>query len=219
VGRNDGRLGTIAAGEGVLHLVDRRPSDRVVAGRECRCRHLGHPEPDPLFAPGSRIIIIECADPDGSSANLPTSLSSCDEDTVEADTVLVQPNGSFTEHTFTLYSLPNSILGEGPTWQPVCNQTHQCVLYIGENQDDFTQPKIFSQPFAITPAASTSTSAPTASASSGSSTSAISAGVSLTPSTLAFTGADPLMPWLVAIGLCLTMSGIVGQRVWRRRRS
>jgi hypothetical protein len=172
-----------------------------------------------LFAPGSRIIIIECADPDGSSANLPTSLSSCDEDTVEADTVLVQANGSFTEHTFTLYSLPNSILGEGPTWQPVCNQTHQCLLYIGENQDDFTQPKIFSQPFAITPTASTSTSAPTASASSRSSTSTIPAGVSLTPSTLAFTGADPLMPWLVAIGLCLTVSGVVGQRVWRRRRS
>jgi hypothetical protein len=170
-----------------------------------------------LFAPGSRIIIIECADPGGSSANLPTSLSDCDEDTVEADTVLVQANGSFTEHAFTLYSLPNSLLGEGPTWLPVCNQSHQCVLYVGENQDDFTQPKMFSQPFTFTPAASAGTSAPTASASS--STSTISAGVSLTPSTLAFTGPDPFTAWLAVIGLSLTVSGIVGRRRWRRRRS
>jgi hypothetical protein len=49
-----------------------------------------------------------------------------------------------------LYALPNvSHLGESAASQPICNQKKSCVLYIGQNQEKFTAPKMFSAPFAI----------------------------------------------------------------------
>ncbi len=170
--------------------------------------------PNSLFVPHTRVNMIECADPGGSAANLPTSLSTCDANTIEADTVLVQPDGSFVEHGYTLYALPNEVLGEQSNWQPVCNRTNQCVLYVGEDQDDFTQPKIFSAPFAFTssaPAITVSGTTPTTTAA------AVSAGVSLAPSTLAFTGSSSALLWLAASGLCLLGGGLVGRRILRRR--
>jgi hypothetical protein len=177
-----------------------------------------------LFSPHSRIIIIECADPGGTSAALPTSINTCDENTAQADTVLVQANGSFSEPSYTLYALPNITLGEQANWQPVCNPTHQCVLYVGEDQDDFTKPKVFSQPFAFTSTAPTlagglanrgngksgsaTQTAPTASA---------SASVSVAPATLAFTGASESTPWLAVFGAALAGLGILGRRTMKRR--
>ncbi len=168
----------------------------------------------------TRVNIIECADPGGSAANLPTSLSTCDANTVEADTVLVQPDGSFVENGYTLYALPNEVLGEQSNWQPVCNPTHQCVLYVGEDQNDFTQPKVFSAPFAFTTAApaivvgGAATTTPTTPTTT---TPAVSTGVSLAPSTLAFTGAPDSALWLTVSGLSLIGAGLVGRRIVRRR--
>ena len=40
-----------------------------------------------------------------------------------------------------------------PAWgsraatRPACDLSHECVLYVGENQNDFTAPHVFSQPF------------------------------------------------------------------------
>ena len=178
--------------------------------------------PNSLFVAHTRVNIIECADPGGSAANLPTSLSTCDANTVEADTVLVQPDGSFVEHGYTLYALPNEVLGEQSNWQPVCNPTHQCVLYVGEDQNDFTQPKIFSAPFAFTTAATaivvggTAATTPTTPTTT-TTTPAVSTGVSLAPSTLAFTGAPDGALWLAVSGLSLLGAGLVGRRIVRRR--
>jgi hypothetical protein len=106
--------------------------------------------PNKYFTPYSRINIIECADPGGKASNLPTSADSCDGNTIQGTTVLVQPNGSFSERGYQLYALPNATqLGEPSDTRPVCNQRKGCVLYIGQNQEKFTAPKMFSPPLWI----------------------------------------------------------------------
>jgi hypothetical protein len=176
--------------------------------------------PNSLFTPHYRVNIIECADPGGSTANLPVNEKTCDVNTVEADTVLVQPDGSFKETGYTLYALPNAVLGEQANWQPVCNRTDKCVLYVGENQDDFTQPKIFSAPFAFTSSAPTigGGGAATATTVAAPTAPSASASVSLSPSTLAFTGSSSATFWLVAGGLALVAGGLVGRRTLKKRR-
>jgi hypothetical protein len=106
--------------------------------------------PNHYFTPYSRINIIECADPGGKAKNLPISVDTCDGNTIQGVTILVARNGSWYEHGYQLYALPNfSQLGESPDSQPVCNQKKSCVLYIGQNQEKFTAPKMFSAPFVI----------------------------------------------------------------------
>ncbi len=106
--------------------------------------------PNKIFVPYSLINILECADPGGTVANLPTQYIQCDGNTIQGDSVIIQPNGSFSESDYTVYKLPSRALGEGPTYIPVCDTTHQCVLFVTENQNDFTKPKVFSHPFTET---------------------------------------------------------------------
>ncbi len=119
------------------------PSAGSFTNGECVTDSVG---PNTLFTPHYRVNIIECADRGGSPADLPTNLNTCDVNTIEGETVLVQPDGSVKETDYTLYAMPNAVLDEQANWQPVCNPTNQCVLFVGQNQDDFTQPKIFSAP-------------------------------------------------------------------------
>ena len=106
--------------------------------------------PNKTFKPGLRLNIIECADPGGSKAKLPTQSSACDEDTIQANSLIPAADGSFSYSGYTMYQLPSEALGEGATYLPVCNTTHKCVLYVGEDQSDFSKPKVFSQPFVVT---------------------------------------------------------------------
>ena len=102
------------------------------------------------FKPYSRIIIIECADPGGKKGALPVNVDTCDGNTVQSNSVLVNTNGSFSDTTYTMYVLPNETeLGETPDDRPICNAKHDCVLYVGEDQENFTWPKIWSHPFTI----------------------------------------------------------------------
>ncbi len=105
--------------------------------------------PNTRFAPYSRIEILECADPGGQTGNLPKNDDTCDGNTAPGFSVLVNKDGSFTAPNYQLWSLPNTQLGETYDGEPVCNATKMCVLYVGENQTDFTQPKVFSAPFTI----------------------------------------------------------------------
>jgi hypothetical protein len=106
--------------------------------------------PNHYFKAYSRIVVLECADPGGKKKHLPTSAASCDGNTVQGDSVLVNKNGSFTEVGYTMYSLPNlKSLDEPADNKPVCNQKNACVLYVGENQENFTSPKVFSSSFRI----------------------------------------------------------------------
>ena len=106
--------------------------------------------PNHYFKPYSRINIIECADPGATAKNLPTSILACDGDTIQGNTILVQHDGSFSEHGYLVYALPNaSQLGEASDTRPICNGNHACVLYVGQNQEKFTAPKIWSPPFTV----------------------------------------------------------------------
>lgn len=154
------------------------------------------------FTPNVQVNILECADPGGSAANLPKDDSTCDGNTVQGKTVLVSVNGSFSEPDYIIYLLPSSVLGEQSNDQPVCNKTNPCVLYVGQNQNDFSAPKVFSAPFSIAPAtgsASTTTSTSTRTSTSTSttavtSTTASTAAASTTPSSTATTAPTTTSP-------------------------
>ncbi len=126
--------------------------------------------PNTVFTPFARVNILECADPGGSAANLPKDDTTCDGNTIQGDSLIVRRDGGFSEQSYTLYQLPSTALGEQPDFQPVCNATNPCVLFVGQDQNDFTQPKLFSTPFSIAdggPSAAAPVPAPTLSASSG----------------------------------------------------
>ena len=102
------------------------------------------------FKPYSRINIIECSDPAGKAQNLPISILACDGNTIQGNTILVQRDGSFSERGYQVYALPNaSELGESTDARPICNGKQACVLYIGQNQEKFSAPKVWSPPFRI----------------------------------------------------------------------
>jgi hypothetical protein len=177
------------------------------------------------FTPNSRIIIIECADPGGTVANLPTDASTCDGGTVQGDTVLVDKNGAFSESSYTVFGLPSSALAEQKNHLPVCDASHSCVLFIGQDQNDFTQPKLFSAPFTVTASTSaaatsaptsTPTTSPNAVTQSGSST---TMGTSPVATSLAQTGPPRDVLWLILMGTSLALIGVVGRRVTRVARS
>ena len=102
--------------------------------------------PNGYFTPNTGVKILECADPGGSSANLPKDDTACDGNTVEGGTLLVGDDGSFSVDAYPVYLLPSSALGEPSDSIPICNQTHYCVLYVGQDQNDFSKPRVFSAP-------------------------------------------------------------------------
>ncbi len=190
--------------------------------------------PNSVFTPHLRVNIIECADPGGTVANHPTSFVDCDGNTIQADSIIVQSDGSFSENAYTLYAIPSAALGESPTNTPVCSTTSECVLFIGEDQNDFSKPKVFSQAFTVTPSAETSVvgppggSAATGATGSGAESAAsagtgageedenASAAVSMEPASLAFTGMPAGLPLVVAVGATLVGLGMIGRRASRR---
>jgi len=98
------------------------------------------------------VNIVECEAPGGV---VPTDPSSCDGETIQGASIHPRSDGSIdlqaqTKSLYTLYDLPD-LLKLGETSGPVCNLTNECVLYIGQNQNDFTQPHFWSSPFYIAP--------------------------------------------------------------------
>jgi hypothetical protein len=94
--------------------------------------------------------IVECAAPNGV---LPTQSIACDGLTIQGPTVLPTTTGAITLQNYQIFALPDTVLlGEAAGGQPVCGNTlaTECVLYIGDNFNDFTKPHLWSQPFLIT---------------------------------------------------------------------
>lgn len=103
---------------------------------------------DGLGNNSSAINVVECAAPNGV---VPTNPIVCDGNTIQGNTILPAADGSFTYNGYTVYALPDSIsLGEGSSG-PTCGSTSatECILYIGNNQNDFTKPHLWSQPFFV----------------------------------------------------------------------
>jgi len=202
-----------------------------------------------LFTPNQHINIIECSDFGGTAAGLPKSIAQCDGNTIQGGTVVIGADGAFTEKGFVVYSLPNQNLAELVDGVPVCNTTHPCVLYVGQNQEDFTQPKVFSAPFTVTPTPGstptaagsnptqvpatpgtgtaatvpTTTPAPTASSAGapGSSGTAdpAQAAAATSGGQLAFTGFRPVVAWLFWLGSLMVLLGSLVRRLARGARS
>jgi hypothetical protein len=191
-----------------------------------------------FFTPHARVNILECADPGGLAANLPRDDTTCDGNTIQGSTILVGGDGSFSYSHYSVYLLPSSTLGEQANAKPVCNESNYCVLFVGQNQNDFTAPKVFSAPFLIAPS-SGSTPASTGAGSNGSTattnasgaqapttspaaagTAAPSAAVSApgasaaadSSGSLANTGSPAQAEWVALSGLALLLGGTVGRR-------
>ncbi|MGP8060627.1 MAG: beta strand repeat-containing protein, partial [Acidimicrobiales bacterium] len=102
--------------------------------------------------PNANVDIVECSAPNGV---IPTDPSQCDGETIQGASIHPQSNGAINLHTqthsyFTLYALPDfATLGE--TSGPACSLTTECILYVGDNNNDLTQPHVWSQPFYINP--------------------------------------------------------------------
>jgi len=105
-----------------------------------------------LFVPTTSVNVVECSAPNGV---LPTIFSACDGNTINGPTVFPNSDGSidFQASTGSLYQVfftPDAALGD-QSGSPKCGSTSatECVLYIGDNQLDFTAPHVFSQPFFV----------------------------------------------------------------------
>ena len=177
--------------------------------------------------------ILACADADGKADDLPLSAATCDGLTINTGrTINVASDGSVDKTDYTIYKLP--MTSEPSDQSTVCNGTSACVLYIGQDQNDFNQPHVWSQPFLVSctgatcgDSTSSSVAAPTTSSPSGSqpagSNADSSASVTLgsasadspPPSQLAATGPTQALPWLAVGGGVFLTVGFIG----RRRRS
>ena len=104
------------------------------------------------FAGEPKITFLECSDYGGLAANLPTKLEGeCDTDTGLSLTN-EQSNGAMTLDDYEIFALP-----DGPTFNepsdstPVCGTApNYCVIGIFSNQEDFSDPMLFSAPFQVT---------------------------------------------------------------------
>jgi len=95
------------------------------------------------------VAVVECAAPGGVP---PMQPSACDTSTIQGDTIIPAADGSFTYNNFQIFALPDVVsLGENASHTPVCDLTHECVLFIGNNFDDFTQPHFWSQGYFVSP--------------------------------------------------------------------
>jgi Bacterial Ig-like domain (group 1) len=107
-----------------------------------------------VFAPGAGLLVVECTDP-GGGTNVPTSTSQCDGNTNSANIASWQAESTGgadfnndTGYLYTLYATPDTGIGDTGS-SPACSLTVACILYVGENQNDFTQPHFWSTPFFI----------------------------------------------------------------------
>lgn len=103
-----------------------------------------------ILLPHQKVLMIQCADPGGKASNLPTQyLNSCDSNTLQGDTVIPNSDGSFSYSGYVMNKLPSTELGEVSDALPVCDESHYCVLYVGQDWSDFSKPKVFSAPFTV----------------------------------------------------------------------
>jgi hypothetical protein len=164
-----------------------------------------------LFIPTSGVNILECSAPDGVLPSLPQN---CDGNTIQTSTILPASDGSINLQTqgdglYEVFALPDSIsLGEGPSNEVTCGDTAatECVLYIGNNQGDFSQPHVFSQPFYVS-ANATDSGTPAGDGSAPSTTTPASTTLSTSLSGGGQSGTSISVPTGTAVTDAATLSG------------
>ena len=147
--------------------------------------------PNSIFSPSDTnagsIEAIECAYVNDA---LPTSAASCDARSGAGDFPFpVRADGSWdyeaqnTGDQATVFSFPDQTFTSSAIQ---CDATNACVWYVGENYNDFTQPKVFSAPFFVTPPVSTTTTtSPTGTTTTSASATTTTTSSSPTPTTSA----------------------------------
>ena len=60
------------------------------------------------LSPTEAVKIIECGDPGGLPANLPITAAGCNTNTVNADTIIPNSDGSFDYTNYQVYKLPDA---------------------------------------------------------------------------------------------------------------
>jgi len=96
------------------------------------------------------IKALECSDPGGLVANLPTKPSECQADTIDSISG-ANADGSFNINGYTIYALPNNItFGEGASG-PLCDNGDACVVGLFSNYTDFSKPHLFSAAYYVAP--------------------------------------------------------------------
>jgi len=119
--------------------------------------------------PADRTLQVEeCA---GTTANPPTDNTACDGITLDSSTG-TDSQGNYDNPAYTVYLRPNSL----PSPATIsCDASHACVLFIGVDQNNLSQPHAFadlsfSAATTTTSATTTTTSSPTTSSTTMSST-------------------------------------------------
>ena len=101
-----------------------------------------------------KIEIIECADPGGLVANLPTTVTNCDTSTKQGDTIIPNDDGSYDyfandpngDGGYQVAALPKA----GTTGTVTCGSAAvPCVLWIGNSYSSFLTNQLWSQPFQV----------------------------------------------------------------------
>ena len=183
--------------------------------------------------------IIQCSDPEGLRSNLPSDASGCEGITGNVAQISADAAGNFRTQ-YQVIALSSQ--GAGSNSSIDCDATHQCVLWVGEDYNNafMSGPHAFSAPFAVTPGSPATTpttvtpssggrtpggvGAPTGAASAdspgsgtgvsghgGAPSSPASAGQG--GGTLAYTGVPGILPWLVALGAVMVITGTLGRRL------
>ncbi len=175
--------------------------------------------PNTLFSgqngTGVSIVAIECEYTTGTGPGDPPNADFCSAQTAAADfPYATHANGSFdyaADHTGDLvptYALPDATLPAVPI---ECNASQPCVWYVGESYNNFAAPHVFSNPFIVTGATVTTTTAVSPASTNAPSTSPPPSTVATTsPQQLAFTGVSPLVEWLAIVGLAMLVLGAFG---------
>ncbi len=119
------------------------------------CDDVGGVYSDCLFTPTTLVHVVECSAPNGV---IPSSPSACDGNTIgdaspEADGSMDYANDSTSGNLYTVYYLPDSYTLKEPSTGPQCGNTAatECILYIGDDQGNFTANHVWSQPFFVDP--------------------------------------------------------------------
>ena len=101
-----------------------------------------------VLQPVQEANILMCADPGAKASNLPIDGTDCDGESINTGPSLnIGTGGTVDERRYTINTLPTSL--EPKDNIPVCNATHACVLYVGQNQNDFRAPHVWSAPFYV----------------------------------------------------------------------
>jgi hypothetical protein len=101
-----------------------------------------------LLQAGFRADILMCGDPGAKPSRLPANDSTCDGLTINTGRTLdIETKGTVDKNGYVIYKLPLKI--ESPDSIPICNATHACVLYVGQDQNNFARPHVWSTAFYV----------------------------------------------------------------------